>query len=112
MLAGLLFTLVLVHFSDNYDSFNAADLQTFYINQTVQIAIAAFLTWRVYTGMGRFASILLLVWIVIEVALKLASGQMNVGWGIMWFFAILSLFHSVRGSWALRDFKKTTTGAT
>jgi hypothetical protein len=110
MLAGLVIGLALVHFSGDYELFNAADLQGFYINQAVQIALAAFLTWRVYTGKGRFASILLLIWIVVEVAMKLAAGQLNAGWGIMWFFAIMSLVHSVRGSWALRRFRKTKSG--
>jgi hypothetical protein len=111
MLAGLFIAIALVYFSGDYELFNAADLQTFYIYQAVQIGLAALLTWRVYTGKGRFASFLLLIWVVIEVALKLVAGQLNVGWGIMWFFAILSLVHSVRGSWALRGFRKTTTSA-
>ena len=39
------------------------------------------------------------------------AGQLNVGFGIMWFFAISSLVNSVRGSWALRGFRKTATSA-
>ncbi len=62
---------------------------------------------RVYTGKGRFASILLLIWIVVEVAMKLVGGQLNVGWAFMWLVAILSLVHSVRGSWAWRRYRKS-----
>jgi hypothetical protein len=106
MIGGLLIGTAFVYFSGDYALFNSDDLQSFYIYQAVQIVLAAFLTWRVYTGKGRFASILLLLWIVTEVALKLVAGQLNVGWAFMWFVAIMSLVHSVRGSWAWRSYIK------
>lgn len=107
MIAGLLLALAVVHFSEDAAIYGWDDMQSFYIGQAVQIVLAAFLTWRVYTGKGRFASILLLIWVVAEVAMKAVAGQLNVGWSIMWFFAILSLVHSVRGSWALRKYRQT-----
>lgn len=107
LVAGLALALLMARSSGNVP-FGWDDIQSFYIEQTIQIAIALFLTWRVYTGKGRFASIILLIWILSELTFKLVSThmKMNGGWILMWCFAMLSLVHSARGSWALRRLKK------
>jgi hypothetical protein len=105
MVAGLLIGSAFVYFTGDVSLMGWEQAQNFYIGQGLQILLALFLTWRVYTGNGRFAAPLLLVWVVVEVGLKLVAGQLNIGWGIMWFFAILSLLHSVRGSWAVHKMR-------
>lgn len=108
LMLGFVIGFAWVYFTQDVSMFLQTDLQTFYISQAVQFVVAAFLTWRVYTGNGRFASILLLLWLTLEVGLKIWTGQIsNLGWAIYWGAAFISLFHGVRGSWALHRFRKT-----
>ena len=105
MILGLIATSAFGYLSEDPELLGWSDMQTFYIVQAVQIVLAAFLTWRIYTGKGRFASILLLIWIVFEVGSKVASTELPVGLVVMWLFAILSIVHSIRGSWAVRKYQ-------
>jgi hypothetical protein len=108
MIAGLVLAVALAYFTDNPAIFGAASSSEFLIYQGVQVVIASFLTWRVWTGKGLISAIILLLWITAEVLLKATAGQLNVGWAVMWFFAILSLVHSVRGHLALRGLRKSS----
>ena len=107
MIAGLILPLIFFVLSGDPVVFDYETASGFYISQGLQVALAAFLTWRMWAAKGRFASILLLIWVIVEVSLKLASGQLNVGWMIMWFFVILSLIHSVRGHWKLHGIRNS-----
>ena len=107
MVASLIIAVLLVYFTGKTDIIDATSSEEFfYIVQGILIAIAAFLTWRVSIGRGLISSIVLLVWLIFEVSLKAVGGQLNAGWALAWFYAILTLVHSVRGHFALRKYRK------
>lgn len=108
MILGLLVPIAFFVFSGDPLVFDYETAGSFYISQGIQILLAAFLTWRVWTQKGLVSATLLFVWIATEVSLKLVSGQMNVGWMIAWGFALLSLLHSIRGHWKLRQLRKVS----
>jgi hypothetical protein len=105
LVASLVVVLVLGHLFGDSLSAHAEPSQGYYLSQALRIALAGFLTWRVFRGEGRVASVVLLLWVLLAVSLKLASGELNVGWGLAWLFALLSLVHSVRGYRALGRLK-------
>lgn len=105
MVVGLVIVLVLGHLASDPHAGQAGPGQDFYLSQAIRIAVAGFLTWRVFRGEGRFASVVLLIWVLLTVGLKFASGDLNIAWGLAWLVALLSIVHSVRGSWALRRLK-------
>ena len=107
MIIGLALPIIFFHMSGEHLVYDYETRAGLYISQGLQITVAAFLTWRVWRGKGRFASIVLLIWIITEVSLKLLAGQLNPGWMIMWFFAIFSLVHSVRGHWKLHAIRRS-----
>lgn len=107
MILGLLIPIAFMFFSGDPLVAQYETQGGFYIAQAIQIALAGFLTWRVWSCKGRFSSILLLLWITVEVGLKIASGQLgSPGFIIMWAFAWLSLLHSIRGHWKLHTLRK------
>jgi len=108
MIIGLLVPVAFFVFSGDPLVFGYETAGGFYISQGIQILLAAFLTWRVWTQKGLVSATLLFIWIATEVSLKLVSGQMNIGWMIAWGFALLSLLHSIRGHWHLRKLQKET----
>ena len=105
MVAALAIVLVLGHLAAHPVGAEAGPAPSFYISQAIRIAVAGFLTWRVFRGEGRFASMFLLMWVLLAAGLKLSAGELNVAWGLAWLVALLSLVHSVRGSWALHRLK-------
>jgi hypothetical protein len=105
VVAALVLALAVGKLASGPYSADVEPLQSYYVAQAIRIAVAGFLTWRVFRGEGRFASIFLLLWVLVAVGLKFALGEMNVAWGIAWLLAIFSLVHSVRASWALRRLK-------
>lgn len=105
LVASLVIVLLMGYLSSDSLAAQAVPSQSFYLSQAARIALAGFLTWRVFRGEGRVASQVLLVWVLLAVGLKLASGEVNVGWFFAWMFALLSLVHSVRGYEALRRLK-------
>lgn len=106
---GFVIGIVWVYLTKDASMFLQADLQTFYISNAVQFVLGAFLTWRLYSGNGRFASILLLAWLTLEVGFKVSLGQINGGWIIYWGAGFIALVNGVRGSWALHRFRKAGT---
>jgi hypothetical protein len=106
MIVGMLIAIISVYFTDKVELFGASSMSEFLLNQIIQLSIAIFLTWRIYSGKGLYSAIILCVWVVLEVGVKASSGQLNVGWAFMWFAAIMSLVNSVRGSLACRKFAR------
>ncbi len=106
LVLGLLLPIAFYVFSGDPVVYDYETSGGFYLSQGIQILVAALLTWRVWVQKGFVAAILLFAWVAIEVSLKLTTGQLNPGWMIAWFFALLSLLHSIRGHWKLRSLRR------
>ncbi|MBK6740961.1 MAG: hypothetical protein IPG64_25505 [Haliea sp.] len=78
------------------------------IGTIILIPIQLIMAWRIYKGKGWLASIIVLLWFIVEISLKIVGGTSNVGWFLFYIFIILMLVNGFRGCWYLRGASKNS----
>jgi hypothetical protein len=94
------------------DTFGTEGGLTTLISDTIGIALAAFLAWRIWARQGFWSAAFVGFWFAVELFFKveaIASGQQrtNIGWIIMFAALTVTSIVSVRGSWKLRALRRS-----
>jgi hypothetical protein len=98
-------------YSNGKDTFGDEGIAVL-ISDTIAVAFAAILTWRILAAQPLWAAIVVFIWYVVELAMKvlaIASGAQttNAGWIIMFLALSAGAILSVRGSWRLRVLRRS-----
>jgi len=99
-------------FYNGKNTFGDAGDSTLVASNYVGVALAAFLAWRIWAKQGFWATTFLALWFILEIVGKvsaIASGQQrtNVGWIVMFAALTVMTILAVRGSWKLRQERKS-----
>ena len=103
--------VALVYFAEKspVDGGNATqeDILNHILGASIIIPILLIMAWRVFKGKGWLVSILVLLWFIVETALKVLGGTTNIGWVIFYIAVASMLINGIRGCWYIRKISKS-----
>ena len=103
--------VALVYFAEKspVDGGNATqeDILNHILGASIIIPILLIMAWREFKGKGWLVSILVLLWFIVETALKVLGGTTNIGWVIFYIAVASMLINGIRGCWYIRKISKS-----
>lgn len=104
---GLIFAYTTNQSVSDRSLLNADDLLMMLLGAAVLIPIQLFMAFRIYKGKGWLASIILVIWFLIEIVTKALGGTASPAWFIFYLIMIGSLANGFRGCWYFRNNQPT-----
>lgn len=82
---------------------DAQGVRNHVIGSAILIPIMMVFAYRVSVGKGWFVAGLVLVWFLVEITWKVASGSANVGWFVFYVAVAAMIVNGMRGCWWMRS---------